>query len=415
VVSIIRFGFSGSAYAGNGTRLLGFSARDSGMAGATTASSEDTSCLVRNPAGLVRIGNRIDAEYLNLLPHDVTMHTEGPANVIGAQPLANVDHRQKSTINYIPAEDVGISYRIPGTDKYPVAVGCGIFSMAGIALNYPCPRINQAFVGAYDRMMYLVSTRIAPGIAVAFNDKLSFGATGNIGLQGIKSDLATSTFDGANFTYPETAGSSKWDFVPGGGFTVGLLYQFNKMLGLGASFESPTWMGHHYKYKDTLPVIDEPPVMNVGLSFKPVKNFEFTYDTRYINWTNVKLAGEGPGNGGFGWQDQWVFAVGGEYTFKDKKDNDKFKFRLGYNYGKSPVQPHVVFANALLPIIMEHHLTTGFSYFLTRDLSFDFVWEHHFKNFMVDNGTGDQYSRFGAGTEVTAAADVIGVGLGYKY
>jgi len=404
------------AYAGNGTRLLGFSARDSGMAGATTASSEDTSCLVRNPAGLVRIGNRADVEYLNLIPHDVTMHTEGPGlAALFGQPLANVDHRQKSTTNYVPAGDAGISYRIPGTDKYPVSVGCGIFSIAGLAVSYPCPRINQALVGAYDRMIGLMSLRIAPGIAVAFNDKLSFGATGNIGIQGLKSDLATTTINAAAFTYPETAGSGKWDFVPGGGFTVGLLYEFNKMLNLGASFESPTWMGHHYKYKDTLPIIDEPPIINVGLSLKPVKNFEFTYDTRYINWTNVKIAEEGPGNGGFGWQDQWVFAVGGEYTFKDRKDNDKFKLRLGYNYGKSPIQSNVVFANALLPVIMEHHLTTGFSYFLMKDLSFDFVWEHHFKGVQIDNGTGDQFSRAGNGTEITAAAEVIGAGLGYKF
>ena len=33
-----------SAYAGNASRMLGFSPWDEGMAGATTASSEDTSC-----------------------------------------------------------------------------------------------------------------------------------------------------------------------------------------------------------------------------------------------------------------------------------------------------------------------------------------------------------------------------------
>ena len=79
------------AYAGNGTRELGFSARDSAMAGATTASPYDTSCLVKNPAALVWIGNRIDAEYQNIIPQDVSMNTEGPAVVQAAvpYPLAN--------------------------------------------------------------------------------------------------------------------------------------------------------------------------------------------------------------------------------------------------------------------------------------------------------------------------------------
>ncbi len=393
------------AYATNGTRELGFSARDSAMAGATTASPEDTSCLVRNPAGLVWIGNRIDAMYQNILPHNVTMHTEGL--------FSNPDHRQKSTVNYIPGVDMGISYRIPGTDKYPVSVGAGLFTMAGISLDYPSTRLNPAIFGTngYDKMIDLRSMRIAPGISVAYNEKLSFGAAANIAIQALKTDLATSTAP-----YTETAGSGKWDFVPGAGFTLGLLYKFHEMLDVGVCYESHGWMGHHHKYKDVLPYIDEPPIINVGLSFKPIKELVVTYDTRYINWTDVKLARNGPESGGFGWGDQWVFATGAEYSFKDKNKNDKFKLRLGYDYGKAPVQSHVVFANALLPAtVMEHHLTTGFSYFLLKDLSFDFVWEHHFMGVKADNGCGDVYSRNGAGTKITAAADIISVGLGYIF
>ena len=125
----------------------------------------------------------------------------------------------------------------------------------------------------------------------------------------------------------------------------------------------------------------------------------------------MKLARNGPADAGFGWQDQWVFAVGSEYSaFKDK-----LKLRLGYNYGKSPIQPNVVFANALFPVIMEHHLTAGFSYFIMKNLSLDFVWEHHFFNAIADNGSGDAYSRNGVGTKITAAAEIVGMGLGYKF
>jgi len=402
------------AYAANGTRMLGFSSRDSGMAGATTASSEDTSCLVRNPAGLVRIGNRIDLEYENILLHDGTMSTEGPGlTSLGGASFTNAGLSQKSTINYLPGGNGGISYRIPGTDKYPVSVGVGAFTMAGLAVNYPSSRINSALTGDYDKMVDLRSMRIAPGIAAAFTDKLSFGATANIGIQGLRSNLATTNLVGGR--YLQTAGGGDWDFAPGGGFTLGLLYKFNEMLNLGVSYESQTWMGHHYKYKDCLPYIDEPPIINMGVSVKPIKNFEWTFDTRYINWTNVKLARNGPESGGFGWGDQWVFATGGEYTFKDKKEQDKLKLRLGYNYGKSPIQDHVVFANALLPVIIEHHLTTGFSYFLTKDLSLDFVWEHHFLATKTDNGEGDVYSKNGSGTKISAAADLLGVGFGYSF
>jgi len=404
----------GDACATNGTRMLAFSSRDAGMAGATTASSEDTSCLVRNPAGLVRIGTRVDVEYENLMGREVMMHTEGAAVPPTLPlPLPNIGTIQKSTITYLPGGNIAISYRIPGTDSHPVSVGCGVFTMAGVAVDYPSSRLNIRplplgyGVGVYDRMVDLRSVRIAPGIAAGITDRLSIGATANIAIQGLKADLVRT----GDATLQETAGSGKWDFAPGAGFTVGLLYRCNDWISLGASYESHGWMGHHYKYKDCLPYIDEPPVINAGISVKPVRKVEVTFDARYINWTDVKLARMKPHEGGFGWQDQWVFATGTEWTLC----RDKLKLRFGYNYGKSPIQPHVVFANALLPVIMEHHFTTGFSWYVANNLSLDFVWEHAFTGVQSDNGCGDIYSQTGVGTKVSAGGDMIGAGLGYKF
>ncbi len=413
IVVALSFIFNGNAYAGNASRMIGFSARDEGMAGATTASSEDTSCLVKNPAGLVRIGNRIDASYENILLHDVTIQPQGAVIPGTAINYTNAGLKQGSNADYIPGGNAGVSYRIPGTDKYPISVGIGAFTIGGMADNYPSSRLNTALLangGNYDKMLDMRTLRIAPGIAAAWNDKLSFGVTANIDIQALRANLAHSITPAGLTLFSETAGKGNWDFTVGGGFTVGILYKMFDMLSLGASYESHNWQGHHYQYKDCLPYIDEPQIVNIGVSIKPIKNLEVTYDTRYINWTDVKLARLAPKDGGFGWRDQWVFAVGSEYTtFKDK-----LKLRLGYMYGKSPIQPNVLFANSLLPVILEHHLATGFSYFLTKDLSLDFAWEHHFKNVMADDG-GDSADAIGNGTKVTAAADVISVGLGYKF
>jgi long-chain fatty acid transport protein len=264
--------------------------------------------------------------------------------------------------------------------------------------------------GDYDKMVDMRTVRIAPGIAVAFTDKLSFGATANIDIQALRANLAHSITPVGLTLFDQTAGEGDWDFSVGAGFTVGLLYEMSDMLNLGASYESHGWQGHHYKYKDCLPYIDEPPIINLGLSFKPIKDLEITYDTRYINWTDVKIARNAPASGGFGWNDQWAFAVGSEYTTY----KDRLKLRLGYMYGKSPIQPNVVFGNSLLPLIVEHHLTGGFSFFLTKNLSLDLAWEHHFKNSMTDEG-GDSADLIGTGTKITAAVDVISVGLGYKF
>jgi len=412
---IIFLNFTETAYAANASRMLGFSPRDQGMAGATTASSEDTSCLVKNPAGLVRIGNRIDASYENIILHGVTMNTEGPSQpALGDASYANNGVGQKSNINYIPGVNAGISYRIPNTGRYPISVGMGMFTIGGMANNYSRSRLNPALMangGNYDKMLDLRTIRFAPGVAAAFNDKLSFGATANIDIQALRTNLAHSIKGAlAPPLFAETSGGGKWDITAGAGFTLGLLYKYNDMLSLGVAYESHGWQQYHRKYMDCLPFIDEPPIVSVGISIKPIKNLELTYDTRYINWTNVKLARNSPDSGGFGWRDQWVFAVGSEYTTL----GDKLKLRLGYNYGKSPIQHNVIFANALMPVILEHHFTTGFSYLITDNTSLDFAWEHHFSNAMTDSG-GDSADLIGTGTKVTGAADIITAGLGYKF
>lgn len=57
----------------------------------------------------------------------------------------------------------------------------------------------------------------------------------------------------------------------------------------------------------------------------------------------------------------------------------------------------------------------GFSYFITKNLSLDFVWERHFKGTQTDDGSGDIYSMNGIGTKITSAADVLSAGLSYKF
>jgi hypothetical protein len=52
---------------------------------------------------------------------------------------------------------------------------------------------------------------------------------------------------------------------------------------------------------------------------------------------------------------------------------------------------------------------------VTKNLSLDLTWEHHFLNSMADSGNGDVYSQAGKGTTVTAGADIISVGAGYKF
>ena len=62
-------------------------------------------------------------------------------------------------------------------------------------------------------------------------------------------------------------------------------------------------------------------------------------------------------------------------------------YRLGYNYGRSPVPSSAVFQNLLIPAIGEHHFTTGFSIFLTKKIGIHAAYIRDFVNTATDDGS----------------------------
>lgn len=103
------------------------------------------------------------------------------------------------------------------------------------------------------------------------------------------------------------------------------------------------------------------------------------------------IGGKEPADGGFGWHNQFVFAVGAAYEVTDKLTG-----RIGYNYGKSPIDEEHLFANFLFPAISEHHLTAGASYKLTPtwELGASAFWSP--ENTVTNNPAGsDSYAQGG--------------------
>jgi long-chain fatty acid transport protein len=71
---------------------------------------------------------------------------------------------------------------------------------------------------------------------------------------------------------------------------------------------------------------------------------------------------------GFGWEDMMIFKLGAEF-----RQVENWEFRLGYSYGKQPIQESEVMFNILAPAVNENHISLG----LTRILG------EHALNFAV--------------------------------
>ncbi len=78
---------------------------------------------------------------------------------------------------------------------------------------------------------------------------------------------------------------------------------------------------------------------------------------------------------GFGWQDIWTLALGGQY-----KVTQRFSVRGGYNYSDNPIPTNQQFFNVFAPAIVQHHITFGLGFDVTPDFAINSAYYHAFQN-----------------------------------
>jgi long-chain fatty acid transport protein len=131
-------------------------------------------------------------------------------------------------------------------------------------------------------------------------------------------------------------------------------------------------------------------------------------DTRWINWSDAK------GYDDFDWNDQWVFAIGGQW-----QPIQGLFLRAGYNYANSPVDEHngwdgsftpagmpnsftnvqgnliptyyyETFRTIGFPAVVEQHVTLGLGYQITPTVELNVGYMYGFSNDITENGTDPQ-------------------------
>jgi len=76
--------------------------------------------------------------------------------------------------------------------------------------------------------------------------------------------------------------------------------------------------------------------------------------------SNPSFVPLGSDNGaGFGWKDMMIVKLGAEF-----RQVENWEFRLGYSYGKQPIQESEAMFNMLAPAVNENHISLGLTRFL---------------------------------------------------
>src|SRR5580658_4542952 len=123
--------------AADGTRLIGIGPAQLGAAGAGVASPQDATWIQLNPAALVELPERVDAA-VEIIDAKATLTPQGP---LGDAAAGTMSDRV-----LVEAPDLTYSGQWGGG-----ALGLGVYSVSGLAIQYPDARSSLGTSTDYDR------------------------------------------------------------------------------------------------------------------------------------------------------------------------------------------------------------------------------------------------------------------------
>ncbi|MBN2815254.1 MAG: outer membrane protein transport protein [Campylobacterales bacterium] len=409
VVAALALGTT-SAFATNGSTLIGVGAKSRGMAGVGIGMGHGAESALVNPALITTIEKDHEVSFGGtvFMPNVSTEITNSAAGSLGKETSA-------ANMNVIPA--VSIANKVNDNFYW----GIGIWGTAGMGVDYRDSALttgNMQMVTNLQLMQFgLPLAYTTNGFSIGLTPVLQYGAL-DINYNNSGTSVGTGVAQDLEF-----------------GFNVGLAYEIEGIT-IGATYKSQIDM----KYKGVLSTVTQPfatmgvfpaPMedklstpaeMGIGASYN-MGEHTVAIDYKNIKWSDAKGYKE------FGWDDQNVVTVGYEYATKT------WAARLGYNYASNPISdagaqpisayagdPAIFGGNALnmfnllgFPATVESHIAVGGTYAFDEVMSVDLAYVYGLQSTttlatMPDLGTGTDNE-----TEVKHSQNSVSVQLNYAF
>jgi len=382
--------FPGAAMATNGYFGHGYGVKSKGMSGAGVAMPLDAMDATTNPANMVNVGSRIDANLTWFSPRrSYTVDQVGP--FLGPQTGA---------FSLIPGtfESDNENFLIPGFGWNHMiddvsSIGITLAGNGGMNTEYPNVTAPGAPTGTYyagtagvDLMQLATMVTYARQVT----DQVSLGITGIFAFARFK---ATGVGSFAPFsTDPANLTNNGYETSSGFGVKVGITGEITEGFSLAGSYQSKIDMSELDAYAGLFAEggdFDIPATWTIGARFSPAKEHTFLLDYQQIDYTDVAAISNpmmpnlgmcfggdptscmGGSNGpGFGWEDTGVIKVGYQYDAGD------WQARAGYSHNDQPVPDSETMFNILAPGVVEDHWSLGYSMNVGKSSSLDFSFTY---------------------------------------
>lgn len=395
-------GLAGSAYATNGYFGHGYGMKAKGMAGASTASSDNAFGGANNPASMAFAGDRFD------LGVDLFSPIREASNTGGAFGPGTV--KSESDSDYFLVPELGYNKMINPN----LALGVTVYGNGGMNTNYPAlggVYGNTNLLGGtgnlgVDLMQLVIAPtaafKVAPNHSIGVSPLLGYQRFRAEGLQGFGVDSNGGAAGGNNLGYDDSFGY---------GVRIGYLGKITPTVTIGAAYASKMKFQEFDKYAGLFAEqggFDIPSNYNLGVAWQATPAVKLALDYQRINYSDIKSISNPSGSGntlgadngpGFGWEDAKVWKLGMEY-----KHSPKMTFRAGYSHTNNPIKGNStcttsdcgeVAFNILAPAVIEDHVTLGFTHTLVSGNEVTVAYMHAFKN----DVSGVRPAPMGGGTD----------------
>ena len=393
------FALPASAFATNGILPAGNGMVSQGMGGAGLANAGEAAAGMDNPALISQTGNAISAGWTIFSP-------ERKVDTTGVPGYPGAVVKSDSTMFAIP--QAAFTSRINSDMNW----GIMAYAMGGMNTDYP----TGLFPGAGQTTPQSVNLQgmiLAPTMSYDFTPNFSGGISVLFGYE----TLTTRNLfgQGAPGTGQRTA--------TGVGVKLGLDAKVTDGVEIGAMFQPKLSMTDNKDYFKRLlsgfgftgnSGLDLPTEYGVGAKFAVGPSVDILADALYYDWKGVDLFKF------FGWKSEPVYKIGAEY-----RPTNSLALRIGYNYGKSPIQGgasaangsmDAAFANYPFPAITESHISLGVGYKLDSKATLNAYYMY--SPSVTQTATMTSQTSGGpvpAGTKITMYQNAFGLGVNYAF
>ena len=432
----------------NGYFPHGFGTKSKGMAGAGGAAfPQDTTTAYSNPAGMVKLGRRVDGSLSFFSPdRSYTANDDfipDPNDPFAAAQITPGKEESDNEwfvipafgINYKLDEQSSLAFTLVGqgglNTEYPTATFENFAFPPDFTQGNPPVNFNPNGIFSASEPTGADLAQLAFGLTYArqLTENHAVGITPLFAIQRFKAEgLEPFTQVGTNgqplfSVAPDKLTNNGHDYSYGGGVRIGWLGDFMDRFSLGVSYQTKLYMTEFDDYKGLLADdgdFDIPAVLNLGAAIKIMPKLTLVIDYQRIYYGDIDALSNpndidpvgpnrlGSDDGlGFGWDDVDVYKIGLQYDY-----NTIWSFRAGYSHGDEPFEGSQALFNILAPATIEDHASLGVSYRFNEQSELSFAYTHAFKNKIKGQNTANTGSQTG---NVEMDQNEFEIGFSYQF